>query len=194
MLKVIVTGAFSTGKTSLVETLSSGLVELGVSVATVPDVARDCALPLNATQTEEATLWLLSTQIAREIEAGLGPEMVMLCDRGVPDVLAHHLDLETSNGTSWADLMKPFLGRWMTTYDLILFSRVDERIPIGSDGLRTEDAAYRTRLDRCAQRVLSALPNTEELPSQPAQRLCYAREAIVRSLSKPDFSSSTERT
>lgn len=194
MLKVIVTGAFSTGKTSLVDALSTDLVDRGLTVATVPDVARDCSVPLNADQTEDATLWLLATQIAHEIEAAFGPEMVMLCDRGVPDVLAHHLDLASSDKAGWADLLKPFLDSWLSTYDLILFSRIDERIPIASDGLRTEDSAYRTRLDQLAHRVLFGLANVEELPSESTQRLRYAREAIVRSLSLPDFSASIERT
>lgn len=193
MLKVIVTGAFSTGKTSLVDALSSDLIAWGLTVAKVPDVARDCALPLNEDQTEEATLWLLTTQIAHEVEAAFGPEMVMLCDRGVPDVLAHYLDLGSSNKAEWADLLKPFLDSWLSTYDLILFSRIDETIPIASDGLRTEDSAYRTRLDQLADRVLFGLANVDELPSDSAQRLRYAREAIVRSLSLPHFSSSIER-
>jgi nicotinamide riboside kinase len=194
VLKVIVTGAFSTGKTSLVDALSSDLVNRGLTVATLPDVARDCPVPLNADQTEDATLWLLATQIAREIEAALGAEMVMLCDRGVPDVLAHQFDLGSSGKAGWGDLLNPFLDSWLSTYDLILFSRVDERIPIASDGLRVEDSAYRTWLDQLADRVLFGRANVEELPSESTQRLGYAREAIVRSLSLPDFSSSIERT
>jgi nicotinamide riboside kinase len=183
MLKVIVTGAFSTGKTSLVESLADALIGLGLTVARVPDVARNCPVSLNANQTDDASLWLLTTQVSREIAAALGPEQVMLCDRGVPDVLAHHFEVLALNGGGRVRLLDRFLDSWLGTYDLILFSRVDESVPIVRDGLRAEDAGYRTMLDDFAARVLSGRKRVHELPFGKSQRLDYAREVVIRCLS-----------
>lgn len=180
MLKVIVTGAYSTGKSTLVDALAMALLASGRTVAKVPDVARGSPVPLNAAQNADASLWLIATQVAREVEAAQGPEEVMLCDRGVPDVLAHDLDLAASGG--WVAPLRPFLDRWLSSYDLLLFARIDERIPIAADGLRVEDPAYRTRLDRCAAAVLDGRQGVSELPLGSAERLAYAIEAIERSL------------
>jgi nicotinamide riboside kinase len=194
MLKVIVTGAFSTGKTGLVHSLAGDLIHSGLAVAYLPDVARNCPLPLNTDQTEVGTLWLLTIQIAREIEAAQGAEAVMLCDRGVPDILAHELELTRSARGRSVELLGPFLKHWMSTYDLILFSRVNEAIPIAPDGLRLEDSAYRTRLDQCAERVLAGRSSVEELPSGWAERVAHARDAIVRSLSRSAPAENVART
>jgi nicotinamide riboside kinase len=193
MLKVLITGAYSTGKTTLLEALLADLRASGLEVATVPDVARGCPVPLNAAQTEDATLWLLTTQVSREIQAGLGPEAVILCDRGVPDVLAHHLDLADKQEGLVAAL-NPFLSSWLLTYDLILYSRVDEGVPILPDGVRTVDAAYRSRLAACAEKVVAHIEGVQVLPFGDLERLTYAREAVLRSLERPEGPSSSVST
>jgi len=63
-------------------------------VNVLPDVARESPAPLNENQTDEASIWLASVQISREIAAGFRESDVLLCDRGVPDILAHHQDVE----------------------------------------------------------------------------------------------------
>ncbi len=190
MLKVIITGAYSTGKTGLVDALCSDLRSIGRTVARVPDVARNCPVPLNTDQNADATLWLITTQVAREIEASLGKEDVMLCDRGLPDVLAHDLDVKGTGG-DWVRPLQPFLDLWLPTYDLLLFARVDERVPVAGDGLRVEDPVYRSRLDRCAESVLAGRPGVLELPHGASERLSYARDAVMRSLG---FDESAART
>ena len=182
MRKVIVTGAFSTGKTELIAALEVDLVGIGLVVTRLPDVARECPLPLNHLQTEEASLWLLTTQISREIEASQGHEDVLLCDRGVPDIFAHLLDHTGSGDARWLEPTVPFVRKWITTYDVVLFSRIDETAPIAPDGLRAEDAAYRTALDQRAAEALSLRTDTIELANSFRERLAQAREAIIRSL------------
>lgn len=186
---MIITGAFSTGKTSLADSLADALIKSGLTVTRVPDMARHCPAPLNSGQTEDASLWLLTTQIAREIGTALGPEQVMLCDRGVPDVLAHHFEVRARYGDGRVGLPGQFLDSWLGTYDLILFSRVDEAVPILPDGLRTGDAAYRTMLDSYAARVLSGRERVYELPFGESRRLDYAQALVTHSLSslRSDF-------
>lgn len=194
MLKVIVTGAYSTGKTGLVDTLHFALTSSNRTVVRVPDVARQCPVPLNTEQNANATLWLIATQISREIEAGQGSEDVMLCDRGVPDVLAHDLDLnlDLANGErSWIPLLNPLLKQWMLTYDLLLLARVDEQTPIATDGVRVEDAAYRTRLDHCAVSVLAGTLGVEELPLGGPERVAYALAAVERALEAAESAANT---
>lgn len=183
MLKVIVTGAFSTGKSTLVAGLREALTTRGIKVAQIPDVARNCPVPLNTEQTDDASIWLLLTQISREIAAAVGPEQVMLCDRGVPDVLAHYEEVRGRSLEGRLPLLDPFLASWLQTYDVILFSRVDNSVPIEADGLRSEDPAFRAQLDEYAAMVLSTASKVHELPFG-SSRFDYALEAVTRSLRK----------
>jgi nicotinamide riboside kinase len=182
-MKVLVTGAYSTGKSTLVIAVSDSLREAGRSVEVLPDVARDCPVALNGEQTEVATLWLLNTQIAREIEAAQRDCEIILCDRGIPDIRAHFEDVATRTEGDLVPHMAPFLNAWMALYDLILVSRLDPSCPIEADGLRVTDPAYRARLDRYAAEGLEGYHNVIELPLGLEKRLDYALEAIRRRLS-----------
>lgn len=182
MIKVIVTGAYSTGKSGMVGALASTLRKDGLSVIQVQDVARSCPLPLNEAQVEATTLWLLTTQVSREIEASSQVAQIMLCDRGVPDILAHDRERDQSVNMPLADEIRPFAEKWIDTYDVVLLSRVDQSIPIEPDGLRSCDDAYRTRLDARAAEVLDRRPDTITLAYCPLERLRQAREAISVSL------------
>lgn len=182
-MKVLVTGAYSTGKSMLVSALSGALCDDGLSVEVLSDVARDCPIALNCEQTEEATLWLLSTQIAREIEAAQRQCDIILCDRGIPDIRAHFQDVATRAKSHFVSRMAPFLDAWMAQYDLILLSRVDPTCPVEADGLRVADPLYRASLDVYAAEGLQGYDNVQELPYGFEKRVDYALDAIRRCLS-----------
>jgi nicotinamide riboside kinase len=183
MMKVLVTGAYSTGKSTLVDAVSASLRKAGLSVEVLSDIARDCPVALNGEQTEAATLWLLNTQIAREIEATQRECEIILCDRGIPDIRAHFEDVATRSDGHLVPSMAPFLDAWMALYDLILLSRVDPSCLIEADGLRVTDEAFRARLDRYAAEGLEGRDNVLELPLGVENRLDYTLEEIRRRLS-----------
>ena len=182
MIKVIVTGAYSTGKTTLVGDLAAAVVQDGWTCEVLADLSRRCPLPLNTDQTDDTTLWLIGSQVAAEIEASARGVDVVLCDRGVPDILAHHLEVLSRRAEQRVELLRPFLDRWMATYDLMLFSRVDETIPIEADGLRSTEATYRTLLDGFAEVIVGRLPTTLTLPFGESARLATSRQAVMRRL------------
>jgi len=177
-VKVIVTGAFSTGKTTLVNALVPALSGRGLSVVLLDDVSRSCPFPLNEGQTDEASAWLATTQVSREIDAAAAAPDVIMCDRGVPDILAHQEDLRASGRGGLLETMRPFLERWCGTYAVVLASRVDPAIPPEEDELRLADPAYRERLAECAQIVLARFAEPVWLRHAPADRLAQALEAI----------------
>ncbi|HQV04701.1 MULTISPECIES: AAA family ATPase [unclassified Novosphingobium] len=183
MLKAIVTGAYSTGKSTLIRALGTELRKDGLTIVELPDLARSCPFPLNEAQTHSASLWLLTTQISREIEASRGTETIMLCDRGVPDILAHYGEHVQYEDDPWFTSVSPLSERWISTYDVVLFSQVDENIPIAVDGLRSEDPSYRRLLGARATEVLSTRADAVVLAHDPAERVHQAREAIWLALS-----------
>lgn len=178
--KVIVTGAYCTGKTTHAQDLQVALADRGHSCVLLPDVARQCPLPLNADQTEATSLWLFGNQVAAEIGAHFARPDFVLCDRGIPDIMTHHADLEARCTDGPVGLLLPFFDYWLSTYDLILFSRVDETLLIEADGIRDTDASYRTRLDSLAAASLTGRSNVVLLPSRRGERLEVSLQAISR--------------
>lgn len=183
MLKVLVTGAFSTGKSSLIEALASKIQER-CSVVVVPDVARLCPFTLNREQEESGTLWLLTKQILNELEASRNAPDTILCDRGVPDILAH-LEEARVRGVAGTrpDLLKPFLIEWCRTYQLVLVSKIDPRIPIIGDDFRVPDHDFRAEMETFSDAILAKItPNARTLSLCPGKRVSESLELIEREL------------
>jgi len=185
VLKVLITGAFSTGKSTLVDRLASFL-QRRCSVAVAPDIARDCPFMLNRAQDENGTLWLLTRQISNELEISRdGPE-VLLCDRGIPDILAH-LEEARSRGAAGTrpDLLRPFLIEWCKTYKLVLVSKIDVDIPPAADRLRLADAAFRSEMEALAHTVLEKFtPHAITLRRGMDDRFSQALEIIKQNLTR----------
>ncbi len=177
-IKVLVTGAFSTGKTTLVRALGPALAERGLAVLTLEDASRSCPFPLNAGQTDEASIWIATTQVLRELESAVASPDVVLCDRGIPDLLAHQEDLNASGRGGLVETMRPFLERWCCSYDLVLATRVDPSVPPEADGLRLADPAYRARLSECAEAVLARFAAPVWLSHDPDARIAQALDVI----------------
>ena len=183
-LNVVVTGAFSTGKTTLIEALDLALRTRQFRVTLVPDVARSCPFPLNQQQTDAASIWLTTTQISRELSASAASPEIILCDRGIPDILAHQEDLLSSGRGAGLEPMRPFLEKWCGTYDIVLATAVDENLPPLVDGLRVTDSGYRAHLNQCSDLVLGRMGIEARLPNEPAARVRHALEMILVRLGK----------
>ncbi len=87
-LKIAFVGTHGVGKTTLCFDLAAQLKRLDLGVDIVKEVARRCPLPINERTTYDAQAWILHTQIAEEIAAAAGYEVVV-CDRSVLDNYAY---------------------------------------------------------------------------------------------------------
>jgi nicotinamide riboside kinase len=184
---VLVTGAFSTGKSTLVEGLASNLRQR-YSVAVVPDVARQCPFTLNSAQDEEGTLWLLTKQISNELEISLQRPDVLLCDRGIPDIVAHLEEARTRGAAGVRpNLLKPFLIEWCRTYELVFVSKIDSCIPTVRDLVRVPGHEFRAEMEAYSDAVLAEFtPHARTLALNPTERMAESLELIERELRRND--------
>jgi hypothetical protein len=159
-LKILISGAFSAGKTTTKFKLIEALRQLNIGrFIGVDEVARRCPLPLNRQQTSEATSWLICSQICSELEASSDAGSHQICDRGIPDIWSHYLDGTFSNNTGGelSSEMASLAKMWAKSYDLVLFCPVDERIEIATDGLRVLENSYRTQMETLVLRAFDEL-------------------------------------
>jgi hypothetical protein len=185
-LKILVTGAYSTGKTTFVNQLSVCLTEAGIPSVTLCDSSREITLPLNKEQGMITTLWLLAWQISKEKTAlNLSPKgTVLICDRGIPDILAHNFD-SGDRGTGLTDGNALETAQdWCSTYDLSFFSVVDAAIAVAEDGVRVTDASYRLKLQEFGRLTSSYLGFCTDLPVDLTERVNLAKKEIKFRMSK----------
>lgn len=174
--KVLITGTHSTGKTTLAHHLTRDLSWPDVVV--VPEPARNCPFRLNHAQNELSTTWLLAAQVKSEIEAQTRPgTSLVVCDRGVPDILAHH-ELSGADGLgSWPAVAV----EWMVTYDRVFLALADPRHPMAPDELRLEDSEFRSDMAAAIERCLnSAGVPYEVLPHPLPGRIELIGQSLAR--------------
>lgn len=171
----------------MVEGLASNL-RPRYSVAVVPDVARRCPFTLNRTQGEEGTLWLLTKQVSNELEISRNRPDVLLCDRGIPDILAHLEEARTRRVAGVGpDLLKPFLVEWCRTYKLVFVSKIDSHIPTVRDPVRVLDDGFRAEMEAFSDTVLAEFtPHARSLSLRPDERITESFELIERELRRED--------
>jgi predicted ATPase len=158
MRKILVTGAHSTGKTTLIGAITNDLTKRGLRIAAVSDVARNCPFPIGLSQRENGTMWLLHQQLAAEIGAEATQPDYIVCDRGIPDILAHWSDIRIREPVSYfVDQLKPYMKLWAQTYTLVFRSQIDPQHDLAADGLRETDPTYRVHIERLIERELKWL-------------------------------------
>ena len=181
--KVLITGAYATGKTTLCQMLMDEMSRESIPNKLVTEVPRRCPFALNRDQTPLASVWLVCEQIRSEIESSVDTA-VLLCDRGLPDILSHTLVLDLSapdNQALWQGLLA--LGqRWCATYDVVLWVRIDPARQIERDEIRVVDRTYQSQLERAIQDVFRLLGiHPIELPQETSDR-AVACLSIIRDL------------
>lgn len=157
--KVLVSGAFATGKTTLVKRMASSFESRGTRVLKTKDVARSCPFPLNKGQNPGVSMWLVGEQIRQEVSACLRGAELVICDRGMPDILSHTmvLDVRTPTDELYASLTTQMARLWVPTYDVILWATIDETREIVADRLREVDREYQRLLEDAIANVFDQL-------------------------------------
>jgi len=138
-IKVAFIGSHGVGKTTLCYEIAARLKRSDLRVDMVKEVARKCPLPINKESTIDAQAWILHTQMAKEIEASSGHDVVV-CDRSVLDNYAY---LVASAGRQmFYDLL---VRTWMPTYHLAVWVPITETPRF--DGTRDTDRHFQERID-----------------------------------------------
>ncbi len=148
IIKLGVSGTHSTGKTTLIRELEVRLVDAGLRVGRVADLAVDArnhGFPILHDHTFESTLWILSRGIAAELEAAQVADIVLV-DRPVVDALgylsaalAHR---KAALRVEEMDYLTVLVKHHVKTYAIICKTVLDQDIAIGPG--RDPDMRFRT--------------------------------------------------
>lgn len=163
-----IAGTHSTGKSTFVASLKEKAESMGITVKSVADKATDCrsvGFGILRAHTFESTLWIMSSVIRGELEAGLNTDLVIV-DRPVPDALGYLEAALEMTGRTITEIERNYLYRLaemhVPRYSLLLNTKLDQSIPLGEG--RDQDAEFRVGAGRWIAKVLATLNCT---PSDP---------------------------
>ena len=148
-MKIAFIGAHGTGKTILCHELAAWLKKNDKEVELVTEVARDAikvGLPINESTTIEAQIWIILTQIAKEIEAEKNSKIV-ICDRSVIDNYAY-LFHSFGSQKHIENLIKQHLKSYDFLFKVPIFYQLKE------DGVRTIDENFQKVIDETIDKLL----------------------------------------
>ncbi len=163
--KIAFIGSHGIRKTTAALAFASVMQRAGRSVEFAREVVRDNPLGLNESATPEAQLWVLMSQVRRELELAQKAECVVT-DRGVMDNFAYYL-----RASSGADPygVEPLVRAWSRTYDLVV--RLTPDVEIRADGVRSTNDRFRDEVEAILDARLPRLLPRDRLIRQSASQV-----------------------
>jgi hypothetical protein len=160
--KIAFIGSHGIRKTTAALAFASIMQRAGRSVEFAREVVRDNPLGINESATAEAQLWVLMSQVRRELELARKAECVVT-DRGVMDNFAYYL--RACGGEDRYDV-EPLVRRWSATYDLVV--RLTPDVSIRADGVRSTSDDFRDEIEGILDARLPGLLPEGRLIVEPA--------------------------
>ena len=160
--KIAFIGSHGIRKTTAALAFASAIQRAGRSVEFAREVVRDNPLGINEGATAEAQLWVLTSQIRRELELSRKAEC-LVTDRGVMDNFAYYL--RAGGGEDLFDV-EPLVRKWSRTYDLVV--RLTPDVEIRADGVRSTSDRFRDEIDAILDARLPRLVPRDRLVVQAA--------------------------
>ena len=149
MKKIAVIGTHGIRKTTICHTIVARLKEMGRNADILQEVARRSPFPVNEGTTSEAQRWILHTQIASEIAAGVYGADYLVCDRGILDNYAYFV-----RAFGRDHVLDILVREHAKTYSGVVYVPLTETVPLERDGFRSTDPEFQRVIDSKIQELL----------------------------------------
>jgi hypothetical protein len=166
--KIAFIGSHGIRKTTAALAFAGVIQRAGRSVEFAREVVRDNPLGINERATAEAQLWVLTSQIRRELELAPKAECVVT-DRGVMDNFAYYL---RACGGEDRYAVESLVRAWSRTYDLVV--RLMPDIGVRADGVRSTNDRFRDEVEAILDAKLPRLVPRDRMVREAASRVTEA--------------------
>jgi nicotinamide riboside kinase len=163
--KIAFIGSHGIRKTTAALAFAGAMQRAGRSVEFAREVVRDNPLGINEGATCEAQLWVITSQVRRELELSRKAEC-LVTDRGVMDNFAYYL--RACDGED-RHSVEPMVRSWSATYDVVV--RLTPDVEIRADGVRSTNDAFRDEVEGILDDRLPQLVAADRLVSLPASEI-----------------------
>jgi nicotinamide riboside kinase len=155
--KIAFIGSHGIRKTTAALAFAGVITRAGRSVEFSREVVRDNPLGINEAASPEAQLWVITSQIRRELELAPRAEC-LVSDRAVMDNFAYYL---RACGGDDRFAVEPMLREWSSTYDLVV--RLTPDIDIRADGVRSTNDFFRDEVEALLDTRLPRLVSQQQI-------------------------------
>jgi hypothetical protein len=161
-MKIAISGTHSTGKTTFLKDLQK-LIGTRRKIKVVRGVAHEAmelGFPILKNHTFQSTLWMMSAGMKAETELEFKKRIIFV-DRPVMEPLAYYrAALKSRNEVIKPEHEKCLLGiarSFLGTYQMVIKTVVDRRVPISRNKKRDHDPAFRALADKEIDRLYKEL-------------------------------------
>ena len=168
--KIAFIGSHGIRKTTAALAFANAIQRAGRSVEFAREVVRDNPLGMNEDASGEAQLWVLMSQVRRELELSQKAEC-LVTDRGVMDNFAYYLrvcDMDDPFD------VQPLVRAWSRTYDLVV--RLVPDVEIRADGVRSTNDRFRDEIEAILDARLPRLVPRDRLIVQAASGITESHD------------------
>lgn len=179
---IAVIGSHGVRKSTAVAGIAAACARLGMRVAMLGEVIRTSPLGHNEAATPAAQLWVIATQIAREIETGASVD-ALVTDRSVVDNYAYY---RRAAGDEDPFAVEPLVRRWAVGYAIHL--RLLPDVPLVGDGFRSPAPEFRDEIETLLDRIVPDVVPPDRLLSIGASEVTAERswDTLVADWLRPD--------
>jgi predicted ATPase len=172
MKKILITGVFSTGKTSLIKLIKDKLEYNNKKTLVINEVARENPYALNLKQDLISTSWMVMRQLQNELQTDTKNYDFIIFDRGLPDIIPHTEYI--SNDKLFLNQLKLLAVESCKRFDYIFLSKISKKDKIEDDGIRIVDYNFQKELERLHIDCLKLLKVSYiELPETNNERVPF---------------------
>ena len=140
MKRIAVFGTHGAAKTTLVYKLASYLKMKDKNVTVIHETARQSPFPINTDVVYQTTLYVVTSQVQKELKAEAEGFDISISDRTPSDafIYINHLN----RGNNLTKSLEDFCFEWIKEYNVLIYLEPAEGFKISEDGVRAVDSEY----------------------------------------------------
>ena len=140
MKKIAVFGTHGAAKTTLVYKLAAYYKMLDKNAIVIHETARQSPFPINTDAVYQTTLFVVTSQIKKELEAEAQGFDIAISDRTPSDAFVYINHLERDN--LYTRSLETFCMEWIKKFHALIYLEPSEGYAISEDGTRATDENY----------------------------------------------------
>lgn len=140
MKKIAVFGTHGSAKTTLVYKLAAYLKMKDKNVTVIHEAARQSPFPINTDVVYQTTLFVVTSQIMKELKAEAEGFEIVISDRTPSDAFIYINHVERDN--EYTQSLEQFSLQWIKQYALLIYLEPSKGFHATDDGIRAKDAHY----------------------------------------------------
>ncbi len=162
-MKIGILGTHGVGKTTIASQFFTYCISKGKNARIIHEIVRDCPFGIHDEQTIDTVSWIITKQVAAELDAKAKKPDIIICDRTAVDPMMYLYAKVGVKLDEYGQNLSDFAHSWLETYDILVYVK-PFNTPITPDGFRNTDSSFQKAVDAEFAITMSDIMN--KYPSQ----------------------------